>query len=610
MSFTRIVSSQTVTGEIVSSVTQTILNGGVANSTTINAIGYQRVSSGGEANSTTINSRGAQFVSSGGVANFTNINSGGSQWFFGGTANSTTINSGGDMRFFESGGAATDTIINSGGVMALGGNVSAINIYQQAGGAVYFATGATVINGTNTRTDGHSAFSIVNGVASNFLLEYGGALAVLSGHSAIDTIIESGAAMNIAAGGTATLINQQSWAKMLANTGAKITDGTNARTDGHNLFSIVNGVASNFLLERGGNLTVLSGHSAIDTLIASGGYQGILSGGMASSTTINFGGKQSIASGGVANSTTINSGGTQTIAFGGTATNTVMNNGLQSVLSGGVASQTFLDGGFQSIESGGMAINTDVRGFFGIQSVSSGGIANSTSINVSGGQWVTGTATNTTINDGTQQIGTVGHGDSIIIESGVASNTTINLGGKQYVQAGVADNTIVNSGGNMYVQGGMEDGYTIYTINSSSVVPAVSYSGIASDTIVHSGGNMYVSSGGIARGGLTLDGGHATFEASDNLEVSAMNVKLANAQVNDALLTINTGVVGDISQTTFTLDVSNTGAGNYILGTGADLTGMNNAVFTVTDGGQNVNLQVGSSYTFTGGHKLSLTLTD
>ena len=121
---------------------------------------------------------------------------------------------------------------------------------------------------------------------------------------------------------------------------------------------------------------------------------------------------------------------------------------------------------------------------------------------------------------------------------------------------------------------------------------------------------MYVSSGGRVSGSLTIDGGHVIVDKSDNLEASAVNFKLANFKTYDAILTIKSGVVGDISHTAFTLDVNNTTSGLYILGSGANLTGMRNAVFTVTDNGQSSNVQVGTSYTFADGHKLSLAFTD
>ena len=175
----------------------------------------------------------------------------------------------------------------------------------------------------------------------------------------------------------------------------------------------------------------------------------------------------------------------------------------------------------------------------------------------------------------------------MVSSGGVASASVLNFGYQDVSSGGAASSTTINGGSQSVLSGGA-----------------------ASNTIVNSGGSMYVSSGGILAGALTINGGHVTVEYSDNLQPSAMGFKLASAQANDALLTIESGAVGDISHTTFTLNVNNTASGAYILGSGADLTGMSSAVFTVTDNGQNVNVQVGSSYTFTDGDKLSLSLTN
>ncbi|MHB9139185.1 MAG: hypothetical protein ACYC4Q_07265, partial [Victivallaceae bacterium] len=174
-----------------------------------------------------------------------------------------------------------------------------------------------------------------------------------------------------------------------------------------------------------------------------------------------------------------------------------------------------------------------------------------------------------------------------IVSTIVTGETVSN--GTQYVNSGgVANSSTINSGGSQLVSSG----------------------GVVSSAIVNSGGSMYVSSGGILSGSLMIDGGHVTAAYSDNLEMSAVNFKLANAKINDTILTIQSGVVGDISHTTFTLNVSNSLIGTYILSSGANLTGMSNAVFTVNDNGQSANVKVGSSYTFTNGHKLTLGLID
>jgi autotransporter passenger strand-loop-strand repeat protein len=154
-------------------------------------------------------------------------------------------------------------------------------------------------------------------------------------------------------------------------------------------------------------------------------------------------------------------------------------------------------------------------------------------------------------------------------------------------------------------------GITLNNIINSGGIQTVSAAGTANGAIVNSGGSMHVSSGGIISGSLTLAGGHVTVAHCDNLQPAAMIFKLAHAKTNDALLTIESGAVNDISRTAFTLDMNGAAAGFYILSSGSNLDSMGGAVFTVTNNnGQNVNMQVGSSYTFADGDKLSLALTD
>ncbi len=201
----------------------------------------------------------------------------------------------------------------------------------------------------------------------------------------------------------------------------------------------------------------------------------------------------------------------------------------------------------------------------------------------------------------------VSYGTQDINNGGIADNGSVSICGSQAVNSGgMADYTIVNYLGEQDVYSGGVANNTIINDGYQEVLSG----GIVNDTRVNPGGNMYVSSGGIVSGALTIAGGHVTIANSDNMHTKAMGFLLADAKVNDALLTIQSGVVGDISQVTFTLDVNNTATGTYILGTGADMTSMNNAVFTVKDSGQSVDVKVGSSYTFADGDKLSLSLTD
>ncbi|WP_170997020.1 AIDA repeat-containing protein, partial [Escherichia coli] len=120
----------------------------------------------------------------------TTIN-GGEQLVIGGHAISTTINSGGKQTVHTS-GSVTSTTINNGGVLWVGSYSTGTDIVQNDGGAIITDTDETV-SGFNTNGE----FSIADGRASNMLLENGGSLTVLPGHSVKDTMVGSGGQLGV-----------------------------------------------------------------------------------------------------------------------------------------------------------------------------------------------------------------------------------------------------------------------------------------------------------------------------------------------------------------------------------------------------------------------------
>ena len=151
--------------------------------------------------------------------------------------------------------------------------------------------------------------------------------------------------------------------------------------------------------------------------------------GTAIDTTIN-GGEQDVELNGIANLTTINPFGFQKVLLGGFAENTTIQGGEQDVEGGGVANFTTINGGFQEVFSS--AGNTIINGG-GVQDVFNTAVVNGTNINIFGEQIIHGggTAINTTINQGGQQILV----STEIIGGGTANLTTIN-GGTQTILAG------------------------------------------------------------------------------------------------------------------------------------------------------------------------------
>ncbi len=231
--------------------------------------------------------------------------------------------------------------------------------------------------------------------------------------------------------------------------------------------------ASNVIIESDGALFIEGGTA--NRIMINGGFASISSGGMASDTIVNSGGDIYVNSGGTANSTTVNSGGSMEIDDGSIAQNTTVYEGGKMIIKGGSAGHVIMSGGHLFMSS---AVIQNLTGsFYGSASISSGCTASGTTVNFPGynlgnmgylGIKGGGVANKTTVNSNAY---------IAIYNGGMASDTIVNSGGYMYASSGgMASDTIVNSGGDMYVSSG----------------------GMASDTIVNSGAWMWVSSGGTA----------------------------------------------------------------------------------------------------------------
>ena len=178
---------------------QHVKSGGVASATTIHG-GAQYVSAG-VASATTIHG-GAQYVSAGGVASATTIHGGTQYVSAGGTALETTIHGG--TQDVSAGGVASNTTINEGGLQNVSSGGKAYNVMQYSGGNinadVYGGDTSTYVSGTNASRE---AFTLQNGVASNFILYAGGLQNVSSGGVASDTLV-AGGTQNVYSSGVAS----------------------------------------------------------------------------------------------------------------------------------------------------------------------------------------------------------------------------------------------------------------------------------------------------------------------------------------------------------------------------------------------------------------------
>ncbi|ELO3153426.1 autotransporter adhesin Ag43 [Escherichia coli] len=300
---------------------QWVHEGGVATGTIINRDGYQSVKSGGlatgtiintgseggpdsdnsytgqkvqgTAESTTINKNGRQIILSSGIARDTLIYAGGDQSVHGkalnttlnggyqyvhkdGLALNTVINEGG-WQVVKAGGAAGNTTINQNGELRVHAGGEATAVIQNTGGALVTSTAATV-TGTNRLGN----FSVGNGMADNVVLENGGRLDVLEGHSAQNTLVDDGGTLAVSAGGKATDVTMTSGGALIADSGATV-EGTNASGK----FSIdgISGQASGLLLENGGSFTVNAGGQAGNTTVGHRGTLTLAAGGRLSGRT-------------------------------------------------------------------------------------------------------------------------------------------------------------------------------------------------------------------------------------------------------------------------------------------------------------------------------------
>jgi autotransporter passenger strand-loop-strand repeat protein len=282
--------------------------------------------------------------------------------------------------------------------------------------------------------------------------------------------------------------------------------GTSLATRVNGATQFVWGVDFNAIVLTGGAQNVGAGGVANNAIIDGGSDQ--LVWGVANGSSVGVGGDQKIYAGGAANRATVY--GTQ--YDWGTATDTDLAGGVQYVY--GMASGTtvrayFPAGGIQHVASGGSASNTTIHES-GSQYVYGGGTANGTSL-YGGYQFVSGSADQITIHSGRQDVygnvtntttDTSGAGQQNIYAGGTATNTTLGVG---YYQTnwGTASNTTLN--------GGIQNVYgtaTNTTINSATSVQYVEAGALASNTTIGSGGTENILAGGSAAG-VTFAGAHA-----------------------------------------------------------------------------------------------------
>lgn len=342
---------------------QWIQNGGIANNTTVTGGGLQRVNAGGSVSDTVISAGGGQSLQ--GQAVNTTLN-GGEQWVHeGGIATGTVINEKG-WQAVKSGAMATDTVVNTGaegGPDAENGDTGQ-TVYGDAvrttinknGRQIVAAEGTAnttvVYAGGDQTVHGHALDTTLNGgyqyvhnggTASGTVVNSDGWQIIKEGGLADFTTVNQKGKLQVNAGGTATNVTLKQGGALVTSTAATVT-GSNRLGN----FTVENGKADGVVLESGGRLDVLEGHSAQKTLVDDGGTLAVSAGGKATGVTMTSGGALIADSGatvegtnasGQAGNTTVGHRGTLTLAAGGSLSGrTQLSKGASMVLNGDVVS--------------------------------------------------------------------------------------------------------------------------------------------------------------------------------------------------------------------------------------------------------------------------------
>jgi len=294
------------------------------------SIGYEErifVMDGGTADSITVDANGEMTVSNGGVANAATVNSGGYLYVSSGAAaNAPTIGNGGSLSIF-SGGAAAE-ITENGGYVYVSDDAEATFVANAFSGLEL--SSATLHSGTTAN--------------DNTLVGYYGCLEIYSGGTADNTAM-NGYFGNIFIynGGTANRTTVDFYGHLQVSSG---------------------GIANSTTINSGGNLYVSSGGTANNTMVNSGGELQVSSGGIANNTTVNLFGYLQVSSGGAANNTTVNSGGYLNVSSGGIANGATVNSGGYLYVSSGgkLTGQTGFEAGAIVSAYSGSILDFDISG--------------------------------------------------------------------------------------------------------------------------------------------------------------------------------------------------------------------------------------------------------
>lgn len=569
-------STSTATHTTIYGGEQDVVLDGVASYTTIYAGGVQRVT--------------GEYVHEGptpGEVDHTTINSGGEQDIDTGFATTTTVNSGG-VQNVTNGGSASGTIVNSGGVLrASGETVETAPVYPPPV-IQSVATGATInYQGEFDVTGGGTSVNaIVNGgvmtvsgsipdpfanfpgqpavdasMASGTTVESFGLLTVSNGASVSGTMLQTFGRLNVDAGGTATGTTVN-YGTMQLSAGAT---AINTTVNQYGVFIVLgNANFSGTVFSAGAVFEIGDGTIETGFTIANGVTLAVLDGGILNNSIVSGGATLIAEAGASLSNTTFQSGATFIADYGYTENGFTVSNGIVFKVYGTATNTTISAGGRQIVgvaDLGGTASNTAING--GEQDVGLASAASFTTINMGGIQRVAGIYMHDMPGPGRADHTTINNGGEQEVDTGIVTATTVNAGGVQNLtNGGFASGTLVKSGGVINASG-----ETIYyppggpygTVIRSEVDSAV----------IGSGGQLHLTGAGIAKnttingGAMTVSGAIADPITSDP-NAPAVDASAASGTIlNSGSLSVSDG--GILTSTTLnggTLDVLNQGTAN------------------------------------------------
>ncbi|MET4071048.1 autotransporter passenger strand-loop-strand repeat protein [Bradyrhizobium sp. S3.2.6] len=602
-------STSTATHTVIDGGEQDVIFDGVASYTTINQGGIQRVT--------------GEFVHEGptpGEVDHTTINDGGEQDIDTGSATATSVNSGG-VQNVTNGGSASGTIVNSGGVLKVSGEtVETAPVYpppviQSVATAAtinyqgeFDVTGGgtavnTIVNGGAMTVSGSipDPFANVPGqpavdasMATGTTVESFGILTVSNGALVSGTTLQNFGRLNVDAGGTATgtIIN---YGTMQLSAGATATNTTVNQYGA--LIVLGNANFSGTVFNAGSTLEIGDGTIENGFTVAKSVTLAVLDGGVLNNSSISAGGTLIAEAGATLSNTTFQSGATFIIDYGYTENGFTVSNGILFEVFGTATNTTISAGGKEILGNygeGGTASNTVING--GEQDVGLISTASYTTINMGGIQRVTGLYIHDEPGPGRADHTTVNNGGAQDVDTGIVTSTTVNAGGVQNLtNGGIASGTIVKSGGIVNASG-----ETVY--HSPGGQYAFVIRSEVDSAVVGSGGQLHLSGAGIAKN-ATINGGVMTVSGSiadPTSDPSAPAVDASTASgtmLNSGSISVSDG--GIVTSTTLNggmLDVLDQGTANAstIYRGAAELVESGGVVGATTIAGGTLDLKAGA----------------